>query len=83
MSANGSEFTAQFANACKVNALWLATGDGGMFDNYVSEPVKQVTRRMQTLSEREQYRVAKMVEFYIDPAENADNDNAALLKSKQ
>jgi transcriptional regulator with XRE-family HTH domain len=70
LSANGSEFTVQFANACQVNALWLATGEGVMFDNHVSEPVKQVTRRMQTLSEREQYRVAKMIEFYLEPAEN-------------
>lgn len=32
--ATGSEFTAQFASACGVNALWLATGQGEMVDSY-------------------------------------------------
>lgn len=28
--ATGSQFTAQFAHACQVSALWLATGEGEM-----------------------------------------------------
>jgi len=83
LTATGSEFTAQFANACKVNALWLATEDGGMIDNQLSEPVLQVIRRMHTLTEREQYRVSRMVEFYAEPAVNENIDNATPIKSQQ
>jgi transcriptional regulator with XRE-family HTH domain len=32
--ADGSEYTAQFADACGVRALWLATGQGDMVDTY-------------------------------------------------
>lgn len=37
-NARGSEFTAQFADACGVSALWLATGKGDMVLQY---PIKK------------------------------------------
>jgi len=83
LTANGSEFTAQFAHACGVDSLWLATGDGLMLNQQVSEPVQQVTQRMQTLSQREQYRVARMVEAYLEPAENEPDKTQDSLRSKQ
>jgi transcriptional regulator with XRE-family HTH domain len=33
-NASGSEFTAQFADACNINPVWLATGNGEMFQEY-------------------------------------------------
>lgn len=83
LTANGSEFTAQFADACKVNPIWLATGKGEMHDFQISDAVLQVTRRMQTLSEREQYRVVRMIEAYLEPAENDPDTVSETLRSKQ
>ena len=37
--ASGSEYTAQFANACGVRAMWLAAEQGDMVDGYyVDDP---------------------------------------------
>lgn len=51
-TSNGSEFTAQFAVACSVSPLWLATGEGSMEDArfYIQdEELKQSLQAMESL----------------------------------
>lgn len=49
--ATGSEFTAQFADACGVRAIWLAEGKGEMTDGYYVEDERLIAalRLMQPL----------------------------------
>lgn len=47
--ATGSEFTAQFAEACGVRAIWLATGQGEMVDGLYVE--RQDLKRLVTVCE--------------------------------
>jgi transcriptional regulator with XRE-family HTH domain len=52
--AKGSQFTAQFAAACNVNPLWLATGEGEMVTTHFhsgNEKIDQAVKLMQELPE--------------------------------
>ncbi|MBS1198135.1 MAG: phage repressor protein [Proteobacteria bacterium] len=72
---SGSEFTARFARACGVSVDWLADEIGGMIEtNQLSEPTKRLVTRMSTMSEREQYKIVRMVEAFSDDAEANDCD---------
>ncbi|WP_296643149.1 helix-turn-helix transcriptional regulator [Thiobacillus sp. 65-1402] len=59
--ATGSEFTAQFAEACGVRAMWLAEGQGDMVDGlYVhDERIKHLVQVCQDLAD---YDVQRLVQ---------------------
>lgn len=44
--ATGSELTAQFAAACGINALWLATEEGAMISKYQTSDEKIIRAAM-------------------------------------
>lgn len=44
--ATGSELTAQFAAACGINALWLATEEGSMISKYQTSDEKIIRAAM-------------------------------------
>lgn len=63
----------QLAIACGVRSEWLALESGEMLDKptfVFSEPTARIAQRLETLSPREQYRVAKLIDAYLEPADN-------------
>lgn len=59
--ATGSEFTAQFAEACGVRALWLADGSGEMVDGlYVHD--ERIKHLVQVCQELADYDVQRLVQ---------------------
>ncbi len=66
----------EIAAALGVNALWLKEGKLPKTPTTqpLNDPIQDVVTRMQTLSEQEQYRVARMIHALTEPEGN-DPDN--------
>jgi transcriptional regulator with XRE-family HTH domain len=71
--ATGSEFTAQFADACHVSALWLASERGEMVWLHASELVTKIARRLQTMTESEQYLVERMLDAVMTTSDSDEH----------
>lgn len=51
-NASGSEYTVQYASACGINPIWLATGEGVMVQTYPSnEKVRRALELMEAMPE--------------------------------
>jgi transcriptional regulator with XRE-family HTH domain len=64
--AKGSQFTAQFAAACNVNPLWLATGEGEMVPTSFStgnEKIDTAVKLMQQLPEYALDEAVRSIDF--------------------
>ncbi|OGS99800.1 MAG: hypothetical protein A3K04_02325 [Gallionellales bacterium RBG_16_56_9] len=61
--AVGSECTVQFAMACVVNPVWLATGNGAMIDRYAisDELISRAIKLMEPLPEYAKQHVVKEI----------------------
>lgn len=59
-NASGSEFTVQYAMACGVNPVWLATGEGEMVDGiYIQD--QKLRRAMRLMEELPEYAVDQAI----------------------
>lgn len=68
-TATGSEYTNRLAKALAINAEWLADGVGEMIEkDVISEPARHILNRLSTMTEREQYRVVRMVDAFAEDA---------------
>jgi len=73
--AQGSEHTARFARICGVSADWLSDEIGQMLAaNHLSDPIQHLLTRLSTMTEREQYRIVRMVDAFTDDAAPNDCD---------
>ena len=78
--AIGSSFTARFARRCNVSVDWLADEIGDMIPaDHLNDAARQILDRLSTLTEREQYKVARMVNAFSndtdsDPPAPANHD---------
>lgn len=69
--AVGSEFTAQFADACGVSAIWLADERGDMVLFYQKSPhIMHIYKVMESLPTEEQAKLSRMVDAFSGPAGN-------------
>jgi transcriptional regulator with XRE-family HTH domain len=74
-NAQGSEHTTRFARACGISADWLSDEIGEMMPiNEVSEPIRHLMTRLSTMTEREQYRIVRIVDAFADDASTNDCD---------
>jgi transcriptional regulator with XRE-family HTH domain len=72
-TATGSEYTPRLARALGISVDWLADEIGEMKPaQEVSEPIKHLVARMSTMTEREQYRIVRMVDAFADDTEAND-----------
>lgn len=52
---------------------WLLNGRGEMFEPHLSDAAKHIVNKLSTMTEKEQYRIARMVDaFTDDPANDPD-----------
>lgn len=72
--ATGSEFTAQFAEACGVRAIWLATGQGDMVDGYQIRD--EHIKRLAMVAE-------KLPTYAVDQLSDQGDAMAQLIKKAQ
>lgn len=64
--AEGSEFTVQYAVACKVNPYWLATGEGDITQVTRYDPLtERVINDMQCMREEEKRYLVTTAEFLL------------------
>jgi len=74
-TATGSEYTPRLARALGVSVDWLADEIGEMLPaNTLSDPAQQLLARLSTMTEREQYRIVRMVDAFADDAAPNDCD---------
>jgi transcriptional regulator with XRE-family HTH domain len=74
MSASGSEFTVQYAMACGVNPVWLATGEGEMIDGlYIHD--QKLQRVMALMEEMPEYAVDQAIKSIASIKELIDHKN--------
>lgn len=65
-SAEGSEFTVQYAAACDVNPYWLATGEGDMTQvTRYDRLTERVIQDMQCMREEEKRYIVTTAEFLL------------------
>lgn len=74
-TATGSEYTPRLARALGISVDWLADEIGDMFPvNEVSEPMRHLITKLSTMTEREQYRIVRMVDAFADDTATNDCD---------
>lgn len=74
-NAQGSEHTTRLARACGISADWLSDEIGGMLPiNEASEPMRQLLTKLSTMTEREQYRIIRLVDAFVDAPASNDSD---------
>lgn len=78
--ATGSELTAQFAAACGVSAMWLATGEGVMISRYQTsdEKIIRAAMIMEALPEVAKDHIVKEV---VETAELIENISGRKIGS--
>lgn len=82
--AQGSEHTTRLARACGISADWLSDEIGEMIPiNEVSEPMRHLMTRLSTMTEREQYRIVRMVDAFADDATANDCDEPGHCEERK
>lgn len=72
-TATGSEFTVQFANACGVRAMWLASGSGDMLPDTYSTSDPTLGQILQVLEPRAEYIKSTAYKDVLSLCELADH----------
>lgn len=70
--ATGSEYTAQFADACGVRALWLAVGAGEMVPSYYSTNDPKLVAMLKVMEPQAEYVKDAAVKAVLTTCELAD-----------
>jgi transcriptional regulator with XRE-family HTH domain len=77
-NATGSEFTAQFANACGVRAMWLAADDGEMIQTGYSTSDPTLVEILKVLEARGDYEKLAAHKAVVTTAELVDHAAQAV-----
>lgn len=76
-NASGSEFTAQFANACGVRAMWLAAEDGEMLSDVYTTSDPMLGEILKALEPRAEYFKETALKTVLSTIELVDHVQAA------
>lgn len=76
-NASGSEFTAQFANACGVRAMWLAAEDGEMLSGVYTTSDPMLGEILKALEPRAEYFKETALKTVLSTIELVDHVHAS------